>query len=383
MTPHAYGFETSFEAEYGSGGRLIVFNAEYDALPEIGHACGHNLIAISSIASFLAVVAVLEATGAPGRVRLLGTPAEEGGGGKAVLVAKGAYESVDACLMAHPSPLYVNYDKKFHEDVYRPHVACEQVQIAFEGKTAHAAFAPWQGINALDAVVLGYSGVSMMRQQMKPSQRVHGIIVDGGVAANIIPNHSRVDYEMRAETVAETADLNKRVVSCFLAGGTATGCKVEVTRGPTYADMVPNKALCLLFSDEMGRLGLPMMCDVDTKEYVGGATDQENVSYVAPSIHPIFGIEASEGAYNHTVGFTAAAITDDAFTRTIAVAKGMAMVAWKVLSDGAVAQRVKKEFQEDEQSPEMMKLIGDAGQSKPKASNTLSVWVFQGVVSQS
>ncbi|CZR56134.1 related to amidohydrolase AmhX [Phialocephala subalpina] len=366
VTPHAYSIETSFEAEYGSGGRVVVFNAEYDALPEIGHACGHNLIAISSIAGFLAVVAVLQKTGAPGRVRLLGTPAEEGGGGKVLLIANGAYKSVDACLMAHPSPLHVNYGKEFNGDVYRPHVACENLQVSFEGKTAHAAFAPWQGVNALDAVVLGYNAVSMLRQQMKPTNRVHGIISHGGLAANIIPNYGRVEYEVRAESVAETSELKKQVMNCFLGASTATSCKMEVSSGPTYADLVPNKTLSTLFKDEMARIGLPMMCDLDTKEYVGGATDQGNVSYIVPSIHPIYGIKADEGFFNHTVGFTAAAITEDAFLRTIQVARGMAMSAWKMLSDDRLAEIVQKEFAADHRnrSPELLDIISGTGREK-------------------
>lgn len=344
VTPHAYEIPTSFQAEYGKGGRLVVFNAEYDALPEIGHACGHNLIATASFAGFLAAAAALETSGKPDRVRLLGTPAEEGGCGKGMLIAKGAYDGVDACVMAHPSPLYDGYGKEFHGKAYAPHVASTSFSISFKGKTTHAAASPWDGINALDAIVVGYNAISMLRQQMFPTERVHGVIVDGGLRSNIIPDHSSVDYCVRAATIEGLNKLRDRVVDCFRAGAVATGCTMDVKYHKVYTPLRPNKSLSIIFTEAMGALQRPMWCDVENKKVIGGATDQGNVGFVVPVIHPIYGIDLKKGQFNHTVGFTEAAGTEDAFRRTLKVGNGLARVAWVVLVDDDAAARIKKEF---------------------------------------
>lgn len=225
VTKQAYGLETAFEAEFGQGGRLLVFNAEYDALPGIGHACGHNLIATSSIAAFLGIAAALKESKLPGRVRLLGTPAEEGGGGKLNLIDAGAYKNVDACMMLHPcAPLP---DKRYSGMAFAKSTAATHFHVHFKGKAAHAAASPHEGINALDAVVLGYNAVSMLRQQIKPYERVHGYIMKGGEANNIIPADTSLDYCVRSSTVVEMESLKERVVMCFDAAAMATGCKVE------------------------------------------------------------------------------------------------------------------------------------------------------------
>jgi amidohydrolase len=315
------------------------------------------------------VAAQLKESKVPGRVRLLGTPAEEGGGGKVDLITNGAYKGVDACLMAHPAPLFANYSKEYNGDVYRRQVACEQFEVIYKGKNAHAAFAPWQGINALDAVVIGYNSIGLLRQQMEPSDRVHGIIVDGGVASNIIPDRTHIEYMVRTKSLRQNAELKKRVMNCFVGAATATGCEVEFQNGSVYADMVPNVALCRLFTDEMGKLGLPMWNDVGSEEYVTGATDQGNVSYVVPSIHPNYGIPAGIGAYNHTIGFTEAAISEEGFNRTMTVAKGQAMSAWKILTDDAIAKTIKDEFDAEHggKSPEELALVYSCGEGKGRS----------------
>ncbi|OKL56348.1 hypothetical protein UA08_08536 [Talaromyces atroroseus] len=194
VTPHAYDIPTSFLADYGSGGRLVVFNAEYDALPKIGHACGHNLIMTASFSGFIAATAALKHSGKPGRVRLLGTPAEEGGGGKALLISRGAYEGVDACVMAHPT----NMTAMGKTSLERHHI---QPPLTVKGKESHAAASPWNGQNALDAVVGGYVHVSMIRHALYPAERVHGIITQSGVKNNIIPDIASVNYGVRAPTM--------------------------------------------------------------------------------------------------------------------------------------------------------------------------------------
>ena len=220
MTPHAHGLQTSFSAEYGSGGRVVAFNAEYDALPGIGHACGHNLIATGSIAAFLGAVAVIKKHNISGRVRLLGTPAEESGGGKLKLINAGAYTDIDACLMTHPFSIRNNV-------AYGACMASAKFRATFTGKPAHAAAAPHEGINALDAAVLSYSGISMLRQQIKPDQRIQGIILEGGERPNIITPKSLLDYNVRGSSLKETKALQQRVIKCFEGAAIATGCDVE------------------------------------------------------------------------------------------------------------------------------------------------------------
>lgn len=226
VTKHAYGLQTSFVAEYGSGGRVVAFNAEYDALPKIGHACGHNLIATASIGAFLGVAAALKELKLPGRVRLIGTPAEEEGGGKLHIIEAGAYEAVDACLMVHPAA-----HKRFPDGVtgvaYCKSSANVKFRAHFIGKPAHAATAPWQGINALDAVCLAYNGVSMLRQQIQSYERIHGVIVEGGTRPNVITASASVDYYCRSTTLDEAEALKDRVIKCFDGAATATGCSVE------------------------------------------------------------------------------------------------------------------------------------------------------------
>ncbi|KAM0541953.1 hypothetical protein ACHAPJ_013015 [Fusarium lateritium] len=346
VTPHAYGVPTSMQAEYGTGGRLVVFNAEYDALPEIGHACGHNLIAIASISGFLAAAEALKVSGEPGRVRLLGTPAEEGGCGKGLLVSKGAYKDVDACIMAHPSVLYDGYSKEYFGRVYAPHVATSKFTITFKGKTAHAAAAPWDGVNALDAIVIGYNAVSMLRQQIRTTDRIHGVILDGGLRSNIIPDHSLVDYCVRSSTIQEAADLRRKVINCFKAGALASGCTMEVQDSCTYASMRPNKLLCKVFSQAADDLDMPMTCETESNLVIPGGTDQGNVALVVPAIHPIYGIVAKPTDMNHTIGFTAAAGADDSFERTLKVGNALARTAWAMLMDDEIATSVKQEFEE-------------------------------------
>lgn len=214
---------------------MVTFNAEYDALPGIGHACGHNLIATGSIAAFLGVVTVMKKYPISGRVRLLGTPAEENGGGKIKLIEAGAYKDVDACLMTHPIAKSI-FGKMGKERgiSYGTCVANGKFRATFTGKPAHAGGAPYKGINALDAAVLAYNGVSMLRQQIKPDQRIQGIILEGGESPNVITPLSILDYNVRGSTLKETRDLQERVVKCFEGAAIATGCKVE------FEELVPD-----------------------------------------------------------------------------------------------------------------------------------------------
>lgn len=221
---HVYSLPTSFSVEYGSGGRVVTFNAEYDALPDIGHACGHNLIATASIGAFLGTAAALKKYKVPGRVRLLGTPAEEGGGGKVKLIDAGAYKDVDACLMVHPAP---GDETGAGGNAHGLSLANTKFRVHYTGKPAHAAVAPWEGVNALDAVVLAYNGISALRQQIRPYERIHGVISEGGARPNIITARASLDYYIRSTTLEEARKLRARAKGCFDGAAMQTGCTVE------------------------------------------------------------------------------------------------------------------------------------------------------------
>lgn len=230
----AYNLQTAFEIEYkhgDGGGRVVAFNAEYDALPGIGHACGHNLIATSSIAAFIATCEAMKAvSGSKGfTARLIGTPAEESGGGKVRLIDNGAYKDVDACLMAHPMPMAPEYPNLLSVATATTggYLANDKVTVTFTGKPAHAAAAPWEGINALDAVVAAYVNISLLRQQLLPSQKVHGVIVNGGDRPNVIPMSATVNYYIRSATVKTLKPLTEKIIKCFESAAMATGCKVD------------------------------------------------------------------------------------------------------------------------------------------------------------
>ena len=349
VTRHAYGIDTSLEAESGQGGRLIVFNAEYDALPGLGHACGHNLIATSSIAAFIATAEALKASGLPGRVRLLGTPAEEAGGGKIKLINAGAYNGVDACLMAHPGPssgLGAATVTPLDGVSASRSLARKQLQVTFRGLNAHAGLAPWKGRNALDAVVASYVNISLLRQQIPPSARIHGVIRKGGDEPNIIPDEASLEYFIRDSTAASVNDLAQRVESCLRAGAQATGCEIEVSweHESDYKDLVPNMVLARLFNDHMATLGKNYLLD-GRKMDMGASTDMGNVCYEVPGFHCAFSVGPDvPGASPHSPNFAAAAGTKNAFLNTLECAKGMALTALDILQSDEYALEMQQEF---------------------------------------
>ncbi|OJJ48601.1 hypothetical protein ASPZODRAFT_150796 [Penicilliopsis zonata CBS 506.65] len=348
-----YGMKTAFEIEYkhGAGGRTVAFNAEYDALPGIGHACGHNLIATSSIAAFLATCEAMKALSPPSdgpgyTVRLLGTPAEEGGGGKTIMIDAGAYKDVDACLMLHPVPMAPQKPELLSVASILPggYMANDQVTATFTGKPAHAAGAPWEGLNALDAVVAAYVNISLLRQQILPSQRIHGVITNGGARPNIIPMSASVLYYIRSQDVKTLKLLTERVVKCFEAAAVATGCTLDLKWGDSYKDLRSNVPICESYVDTMRAMGhLTLFDNTGLKSSLSGAsTDMGNVSYEIPGFHGVFTIP-TEGV-NHTPGFTAGAGSVEGYERSMHCAAGMAVAACQVLIDDAFAARVKADF---------------------------------------
>ncbi|KAK1149803.1 hypothetical protein N8T08_003354 [Aspergillus melleus] len=357
-----YDLPTAFEIQYTHGssttgsetGRIVTFNAEYDALPGIGHACGHNLIATSSIAAFLATchaISASEQQGKPCTVRLLGTPAEESGGGKVRLLEKGAYKDVDACLMVHPFPIVSNDPDllSIATDLPGGYLANDKVRVTFTGKPAHAAAAPWEGINALDAVVAAYVNIALLRQQILPSQKIHGIIVNGGDRPNVIPMSASVDYYVRAASVKSLKPLTEKVVKCFEAAATATGCKVEFDWGISYADLKTNTPICQNYVSAMRVMGHHTVFDNTGKgdeRFGGGSTDMGNVSYAVPGFHGMFAIPVD--GVNHTPQFTKGAGSSESHKRSLSCAAGMAVVACQILTDDKFAEEVKTDFEREQ-----------------------------------
>src|SRR5580658_3113982 len=242
----AFGLETAYAAEFGKdGGPTIAILSEYDALPGVGHACGHNIIATSGLGAAMA----LSKLGAklPGRVRYLGTPAEERFGGKEIIAREGAFDGADCAMMIHPSNLNL---------ATMPCIAISEVEVTYHGRAAHAAAMPYRGLNALDAVVTAYQSIAQLRQHIKQTERIHGIITDGGLAANIVPERAGCRFYVRAVDVHDLAELKKRVQACFEAAALATGCKADIRWGDAdYLDLKTNWPMAEAFEKNAVALG--------------------------------------------------------------------------------------------------------------------------------
>lgn len=291
------GLDTAFAAHAGESGPRVVICCEYDALPEVGQACGHNIIATAAVGAGVAVAGLTDQLGI--RVTVLGTPAEEGGGGKVDLIEAGAFEDAAAAMMVHPSPT----------DLLDPSFQARQSYIVeFFGKESHAAFAPQLGVNALDAFVQAYMNVSTLRQQILPTDRIHCVVEEGGDASNIIPAYTRSNWGIRSANGERLEVLVARVLGCFEAAAQATGCRLELTdAGHPYLNMVNDSVMGELFAANSEALGRPMPREADVGAS-GGSSDMGNVSQIVPSIHPMLAIEAN-GAVNHQKEFTDATIT--------------------------------------------------------------------------
>ena len=229
----AYDLETAFEANVGNEGDTVAVLCEYDALPEIGHACGHNIIATAGLGAGIAAATVAERMG--GSLRILGTPAEEGGGGKVFMADRGAFENVNAAMMIHPAS----------GDLVRMNtISIQRLHVAYQGKAAHAAAAPHRGQNALDAAVLGYQNIAALRQHIKPDERIHGIFLESGAKPNIVPDHSSMEWYVRSRNAKSLEPLKKRVLNCLEAGALASSCAMSHDWiEPYYADMVDNETM--------------------------------------------------------------------------------------------------------------------------------------------
>ncbi|KAL4221446.1 hypothetical protein ACF0H5_019703 [Mactra antiquata] len=334
----SYLLKTGFRSVFGEGSPHVAVLCEYDALPEIGHACGHNLIAEVGLAAGIGIRAAMNASGTPlGKFSIIGTPAEEGGGGKIDMITAGCFKDIDVALMAHPSP----YNSEMLECL-----AIELVTVIYHGKAAHASAFPWDGVNALDAAVLCYQNVSCLRQQFKPTWRVHGIIEKGGTKPNIIPDYTQMEFYARTPKRDELVVLKKMLENCFKSAAQSTGCTVEIKwNGRPYYDMNNIKFLNDIYRTNALNIGV----DFDThgtSKYDGnapaGSTDMGNVSYQVPSIHPMFYIGTE--AVNHTKEFTVAAGSVEAQPYTLKVAKAVAFTAIDVMTKPDVLKKIKEDF---------------------------------------
>jgi amidohydrolase len=299
VTRGAYGVATAFEAVAGTEGPRIAVLCEYDALPGIGHACGHNIIGTAGVGAGIAAAAVAAELG--GTVVILGTPGEEGGGGKVLMAEQGAFADIDAALMVHPAGMDLS---RFGA------IAIQQLEVTYHGRAAHAAAAPQAGRNALDAAVLGYTNVSALRQHIRPDERIHGIFTEAGEAPNVVPARTAATWYVRSPTVRGLHKLKARVLACLQAGADAAGCTMEhVWLDPAYADMVDNEPIIDLYRGNIERTGRTLI-DHESLDAIIGSTDMGNISHIVPSIHPMIAVSPPNVAI-HTADFVRYARADE------------------------------------------------------------------------
>ncbi|MFT5563687.1 MAG: amidohydrolase [Myxococcota bacterium] len=322
------GMETAVVASYGSGPLQIGICAEYDALPGIGHACGHNIIASSAVATALALASVADEVGLT--VRLLGTPAEEAGGGKILMLDAGSFDGLHASMMVHPAP---------YELDGMGCLAVTHVNVEYAGVSSHASAFPELGRNAADALTVAQVGIGLLRQHLDQSHRVHGIVTDGGDAPNIVPEHAGGTWYVRANTLAELAELYPRVKACFEAGAIATGTTLRIPEPPpSYSEFKHDQDLLLAYrrhAESLGRVFPDLGASADK---LRGSTDMANVSLELPSIHPMLGLDTEFS--NHQPGFTAACITASADDAVRAGAIAMARTAVEAATTPALRDRL-------------------------------------------
>jgi amidohydrolase len=326
------GVETAFRATLEAGdGPTVAILCEYDALPGIGHACGHNVIATAGAGAGAALAAIRSALPG-GRVLVIGTPAEEGGGGKIRLIRGGIFDGVDAAMMIH------GFDRTvLHADL----LGVVRAGFEFTGKASHASADPWEGVNALDACIQMFNAVAMLRQQTHPRCRIHGIITHGGAAANIIPEHAAATFYVRAPRIDQMRELYRRVVACAEGAALATGATVSVTEHDNvYEPLESNPVLLELFAANMATAGLTEGTPMPDRL---GSSDIGNVSQMVPAIQPMVQI-APPGTAIHTREFAAAAIGPLARTGMLAAAKTMAMTAFDLLADPAKVRAARAAF---------------------------------------
>lgn len=331
----AYGLDTAFVARAGSSGPTIAVLCEYDALPGIGHACGHNIIGTAGLGAGIAAGALADELG--GRVVILGTPAEEGGGGKVLMADRGALEGIDAAMMVHPAGADLS-----RMDV----IAIQQLWVDYRGKAAHAAAFPQKGRNALDAAVLGYMNVAALRQHILPTERVHGIFPRAGDKPNIVPEFTSAHWYVRSPTLKTLERLKPRVFACLEAGAAAAGCEMTYEwREPVYADMMDNAAMLELYIANAARTGRTLSDPSAAAHPVVGSTDMGNVSHVVPSIHPMIKVGPPHVSI-HSQEFTSYTASFDGDAAVIDGAKALAMTVVDLWLRPDALESATREFAE-------------------------------------
>ena len=322
---------TAFRASYGEGKPAIALLAEYDALPDMGHACGHNIIATSAVGAAVASKPAVDRLG--GSILVIGTPAEEIYGGKVIMAERGAFSDVDIAMMVHPGV----YDVATNQAL-----ACQTLEVEYFGRAAHAAAYPEKGINALDAMLQAFTAINALRQHIKDKARIHGIITDGGEAANVVPAHSAGNFIVRAEEDSYLDELKERVLNCFIGAATATGARLEYRWGDTrYAPLLNNPTLAQLFSQNMESLGRNVLHT--NPAFAFGSTDMGNVSQLVPAIHPTVAIAPADVVI-HSPQFAEAAASEAGRQGLLDAAKALAMTVLDLLASPEMVIKAKEEF---------------------------------------
>ena len=320
---------TAFRGSYGNGRPHIALMAEYDALPEIGHACGHNIICTAAVGAAVAAKFAVDQYG--GSIIVIGTPAEEIYGGKSIMTERGGFSDIDIAMIVHPSTSNVASNRS---------LACITLNVEFFGKAAHAAVLPEEGINALEAMILSFNGINSLRQHIREKARIHGIITKGGDAPNVVPAYTAGSFLVRAIDDAYLEELKGKVINCFKAASLATGAKLKYRWKDYYAPLIINQTLSQVFANNMRALGRepqPM------PEKGFGSSDVGNVSRVVPTIHPEVAI-APRNISLHSSEFAEAAVSAEGDCGLIDGAKALALTAVDLLADKALVRKIKGEF---------------------------------------
>jgi amidohydrolase len=326
VTTAAGNLPTAFVAEYGSGSLTVGICSELDALPGVGHACGHNMIAASGVGAGIGLTTVADELDLT--IRVVGTPAEEGGGGKIILLERGVFDGVHLSMMIHPAPV--------ESDIFAT-LATTSYEYRFSGHPAHASLAPYKGINAADAITVAQVAIGLLRQHLPPGDQIHGIVIDGGDATNVVPHRAAAKFQMRSPTVARLGELIPRVHACFEAGAKATGAGLDIvaTRTP-YTEFAHDEPLANLYRGNAEALGRQF---APRSDEAAGSTDMANLSLLMPTIHPTVGLETN-GAVNHQVEFANLCRTPEADQAMVEGAVAMAWTTVDAALDGPLRDRL-------------------------------------------
>ncbi|MGC6511191.1 MAG: M20 family metallopeptidase [Parvibaculales bacterium] len=337
VTRQACGLDTAFVSAFGSGTTEIGIISEYDALPAIGHACGHNIIAAAGLGAALGLAKL--GADLPGKVRYLGTPGEEGGGGKEYMAQENAFDGLDAAMMVHPAGADL---------ITMPSLAMTEVKVTYHGRNAHAAVMPHDGINALDALVTAYQSLAQLRQHIRPTEKIHGIFTEAGDAPNIVPHRASGVFYVRAADGVALGDIKSRVQNCLEAGALASGCRAEIVWAKVdYLEIKDNWDIAQAYRDNAEKLGRTFF-PLDNLS-ASGSTDMGNVSHRVPSIHPMIACAPPEINIHHP-DFTRHAASAAGDQAVLDGAKAMAMTALDVMLDEELREKSKAAFRQTETS---------------------------------